>query len=443
MRHIWRDGAMTVAVGLGGAPTVTVQIGRCVGGSSMLTGGVCFRIPEHVLDEWTGDLALPDYDPKSMEQYFEHVEKAIHVEEVPASMQSRGTQLFGLGAEKRGLVMEPMRRNTDGCQGCGRCNFGCPHAAKLSVDISYLPQAVAAGADVYSHCRVDRVVTRGSRAVGVRGRLLNRPGGRAGDSFTVHAKRVVVACGAWHTPTLLLRSGIGARRHVGRNMTMHPGFRMFARFEEKIRGWRGALQSTYTTSMEDQGITLTSLFIPPGVLAATMPGVGREHTDNAKRVDHLAVYGGIIHDHGGGRIHPGFGREPFATFRMTKEEKAKIPVLLTAMAESFFDAGAAEVYLPILGLRGQTADQFRKLDLAKVPGRRIECGSQHPLGTAQMGADRARGATDHSGRMWDVEQLYVADGSILPTSLGVNPQLAIMSVATRVAWRMRDEPLPS
>jgi choline dehydrogenase-like flavoprotein len=226
-------------------------------------------------------------------------------------------------------------------------------------------------------------------------------------------------------------------------MTMHPGFRMFARFEEKIRGWRGALQSTYTTSMEDQGITLTSLFIPPGVLAATMPGVGREHTDNAKRVDHLAVYGGIIHDHGGGRIHPGFGREPFATFRMTKEEKAKIPVLLTAMAESFFDAGAAEVYLPILGLRGQTADQFRKLDLAKVPGRRIECGSQHPLGTAQMGADRARGATDHSGRMWDVEQLYVADGSILPTSLGVNPQLAIMSVATRVAWRMRDEPLPS
>ena len=286
----WRDGAMTVAVGLGGAPAVSVHIGRCVGGSSMLTGGVCFRIPEHVLDEWSRDLALPDYDPKSMERYFEHVEKAIHVETVPESMQSKSTRLFGIGADKRGLVMEPMRRNTEGCQGCGRCNFGCPHAAKLSVDLSYLPKAVAAGADVYSHCRVDRVVTRGGSAVGVRGRLLNRPGGRPGDAFVVHAKRVVVACGAWHTPTLLLRSGIGARKHVGRNMTLHPGFRMFARFEEKVRGWRGALQSTYSTSLEDQGITLTSLFIPPGVLAATMPGVGREHTDNAKRVDLMKQY---------------------------------------------------------------------------------------------------------------------------------------------------------
>jgi len=443
IRHIWRDGAMTVAVGLGGAPAVQVALGRCVGGSSVLTGGVCFRIPDAILDEWTKDLSLADYDSKAMEQYFERVEETVHVETVPDEMMSRGTELFGIGARKKGFEMKPMQRNTKGCNGCGRCNFGCPHAAKMSVDLSYLPRAVDAGADVYSHCRVDRVVTNNGRATGVRGRLLNGRGGRPGDTFTVHAKRVVIACGAWHTPTLLLRSGIGKRRHVGRNMTLHPGFRMFARFEEKIRGWRGALQSTYSTSLESQGITMTSLFIPPGVLAATMPGVGVEHTDNASRIDHLAVYGSIIHDHGGGRIYPGFGREPFATFRMTKEERAKIPVLLRAMAESFFEAGAREVYLPILGLRGQSPDELAKLDLSRIPGRRIECGSQHPLGTAQMGATDERGATDHSGKMWDVDELYVADGSILPTSLGVNPQVAIMAVATRVAWRMRDQKLPS
>jgi choline dehydrogenase-like flavoprotein len=435
LRHIWRDGAMTVAVGLGGTPAVQVAIGRCVGGSSVLTGGVCFRIPDAILDEWNDVLGLPDYDAKSMEPYFDRVEETIHVETVPESMQSRGTALFGIGAKKKGLDVQPMRRNTKGCQGCGRCNFGCPHAAKMSVDLSYLPKAVASGAEVHSHCRVDRVITREGRAVGVRGRLLNGAGGSPGDRLEVHAKKVVVACGAWHTPTLLLRSGIG-RGHVGRHMTLHPGFRMFARFEEKIRGWRGALQSTYSSSLEDQGITMTSLFIPPGVLAATMPGVGVEHTDNASRVDHLAVYGGIIHDHGGGRIHPGFGREPFATFRMTKQELAKIPILLNTMAESFFEAGAREVYLPILGLRGQSPDAFRKLDLGKIPGRRIECGSQHPLGTAQMGATKERGATDHNGKVWDVDGLYVADGSILPTSLGVNPQVAIMAVATRVAARM-------
>jgi choline dehydrogenase-like flavoprotein len=53
-----------------------------------------------------------------------------------------------------------------------------------------------------------------------------------------------------------------------------------------------------------------------------------------------------------------------------------------------------------------------------------------------MGATKERGATDHNGKVWDVDGLYVADGSILPTSLGVNPQVAIMAVATRVAARM-------
>ncbi len=443
LRHMWRDGALTIAMGLGGTPAVNVTMGKAVGGSSVLTGGVCFRIPEAVLDEWTTELGLRDYDAKAMEPFFERVEEATHVEEVPASMQSRSSVLFGLGAEKLGLTIGPMRRNTEGCNGCGRCNFGCPHGAKRSVDLSYLPKAVQDGTDVYSHCRVDRIVMKGRRAVGVRGRLLNRRGGRQGDRFEVHAKRVVVACGAWHTPTLLIRSGIGSRRHVGRNMTLHPGFRMLARFDEPVRGWRGALQSTYSTSLEDEGITLTSLFVPAGILGATMPGVGVEHTDNAQHIDHLAMYGGIIHDHGGGgRIHPGFGREPFVTYRMTKEELARIPRLLNVMAESFFEAGAKEVFLPVLGLRGQTADQLKKLDLSRVPGRQIECASQHPLGSAQMASSPDRGATDGNGKVWDTEQLYVADGSILPTSLGVNPQLAIMAIATRVATRMRDDALP-
>jgi choline dehydrogenase-like flavoprotein len=404
----------------------------------MITGGVCFRIPDPVLAEWTDHLRLPDYTKEAMEPYFEHVEKRIHVEEVPKEMRSRSSALFALGAERMGYELHPMRRNTKGCKGCGRCNFGCPEAAKMSVDLSYLPQAVEHGADVYSHCLVEKIVTKGSRATGVRGRLLNQPGGRPGDTLEVHAKQVVVACGAWHTPTLLARSRVGGKRHLGKNMTLHPGFRMLARFDEPVRGWRGALQSTWSDSFEHEGITLTGLFVPVGVLGATMPGVGVEHTENAKHISHLAMFGGIIHDSGLGTLHRGLGREPFATFRMTKKELATIPRLIRIMADTFFEAGAKEVYPPILGLRAQTADQLARLDLDKVRGSSIECASQHPLGSAQMGATEADGVVDPDGKVWSTDNVFVADGSILPTSLGVNPQLSIMSVATRVAWKMRD-----
>jgi choline dehydrogenase-like flavoprotein len=439
IRHVWRDGAFTVAIGLGDSPSINVTMGRCVGGSSVLTGAVCFRTPEHVLHHWTETLRLRDYTAAAMEPYFEHVERAIHVEEVPEEMRSRSTQLFALGARRTGLEMKPMRRNTRGCDGCGRCNFGCPHQAKMSVDLSYLPRALAAGAEVWSHCLVHRVLRKGDRAVGVEGRLLGRQGRPAGR-LTVHARRVVIAAGAWHTPLLLRNSGLGNPERVGHHMTLHPGFRVLARFDEPVQGWQGALQSGWVGDLEADGITLTGLFVPPGVLGATMPGVGPEHTDNARYIGHLAMFGGILHDEGGGSLYRVPGREPLAFYRMSRRDRARIPKLIRAMARAFFAAGTREVFLPVLGLRGMSADAFARFDLERIPSNRIECASQHPLGSAQMGASPEHSVVDGDGRLWGMEHLYVADGSVVPTSLGVNPQLSIMAIATRIADRMRLPP---
>ncbi len=442
MRHAWRDGAFTAAVGLGDSPTINVTMGRCVGGSSVLTGGVCFRIPGAVLHEWQRDLGLEEYSEEGLEPYVSHVERTIHVEEVPVAMRSRSTSLFVEGAEQLGVPMKPIRRNTKNCNGCGRCNFGCPHGAKMSVDLSYLPRAVTGGASVWSHALVERVMTRNGRAVGVVGRILNRDGAAPGDLLEVRARRVVIAAGGWHTPLILQRSGLGHPRWVGRQMTLHPGFRVLGRFARPVRGWVGALQSAYTDAFERERITLMGLFVPPGVLGATMPGVGAEHVAAASHIDHLAMFGGIIHDSGGGSVYRGPGREPVVTYRMAPEDRAKIPRVIALLAETFFAAGAEEVFIPVLGMRGLDADAFRQMDFSRVPASRIECASQHPLGSARMGCSRENSVVDPEGRVWGVQDLYIADGSVLPTSLGVNPQLSIMTVATRIAWRMRDRHLP-
>lgn len=438
MRHVWRDGALMIAVGVGGSPSINVTMARCVGGSSVATGGVCFRVPDHILHHWEHELGLTDYTSAALEPYAAHVEHAIHVEEVPASMRSRSTRLFAEGAAKLGIDLKPLKRNTRGCDGCGRCNFGCPHGAKMSVDLSYLPRAVEHGAEVWSHTRVTKVMFRGRRAVGVKGWLLDGPDNTPGSRLTVRAKRVVIAAGAWHTPVLLKRSGVGHPRWVGKGMTLHPGFRVLARFDTPVRGWQGSLQSAYTDAFEDEGITLMSLFVPTGVLGATMPGVGPEHVAAAQKIDHLAMFGGIIHDQGGGTVHVVPGADPVVTYRMAPEDKARIPRAVTLMAEAFFAAGAREVFLPILGMRGVDADGMRAVDWSRVPATRIECASQHPLGSARMGHSPEGSVVDPDGRVWGVDELYVADGSVLPSSLGVNPQLSIMTVATRFAWKMRE-----
>jgi choline dehydrogenase-like flavoprotein len=440
MRRAWRDGGMTVALGVGDSPTINVTMGRAIGGSSIVTGAVCFRTPEHVLDTWAGQLGLSDLTPRGLDPYFTEVERAIHVEEVPEPMRSLSTRRFVEGAEKLGLTMEPLRRNTRDCNGCGRCNFGCPHGAKMSVDMNYLPRAVAAGATIWSDCLVESLRIENGRATGVTGRILGRDGLFSRPRrLQISARRVVLAAGSYHTPLLLQRAGVGrSSDQVGRNMTLHPSFRMFARFDERIEGWKGALQSAYSRSLEKEGITLVSLFIPAGVIAATMTGFGPEHVRRAADVPHIAVFGGLVHDEGGGTVRRGPGREPLVTYRMARADRAKIPRVIRVMSEIFFAAGAREVFPPILGQPGVTPDELRRLDLDHIPAMRLECSSQHPLGSCRMGVRASESVVDPRGQAWDVENLYVADGSIVPTSLGVNPQLTIMAMATRIAHGLRE-----
>ncbi len=443
MRHLWRDGGLTFALGLGDTPMINVMMGQCVGGSSVLTGGVCFRIPGPVLKEWSEDHGLTDLTEESMEACHRAVERDVHVEEVPAHMRSRSTQLFLEGAERLGVETKPLRRNTKGCNGCGRCNFGCPHGAKLSVDITYLPRALAAGAELVSDCRVETILHKGGRAVGVSGRLLRGPRKKRAGHVTVHARRVVIAAGSYASALLLMNNGIGVRSgQVGRNLTLHPGFRVMARFDDPVEGWKGSLQSAYSDAFERDRITMVGLFIPPGVLAATMPGVGLTHAARAASVPYLSIFGGMIHDDAGGRVSQVFGK-PVMTYRMSARDRAVVPLLMRRMAEIYFAAGAREVFLPVLGLGSISADQLRTLDLEHIKGSQLESSSQHPLGTCRMGTSPRVSVVDPHGESWDMKELFVADGSVLPTSLGVNPQLSIMSMAMRTAWHLRDRPLPA
>jgi choline dehydrogenase-like flavoprotein len=438
MRWLWRDGGLTAAIGLGDTPVINVMTGECIGGSSVLTGGVCFRTPGAVLREWSEVLGLDGLSESAMVPYFEDVERAVHVEEVPVAMRSRSTSLFAAGAERLGHPLKPMRRNTRGCTGCGRCNFGCPEDAKMSVDRTYLKRALAAGARVYSDLDVQEVTTHGARASGVAGRLRNGPRRSPGNRFRIRAKRVVLAAGAFCTPSLLGRSGIGRQSgQVGHNLTLHPSFRMMARFDEKVEGWKGALQSAYSDAYDREGIQMNSLFVPPGILAGTMPGLGDDQAARAQLIPHLAIFGGMIHDDPGGRVLHAFGQRAM-TYRMSRRDSRTVSRVLSLTAETFFAAGAREVFLPVLGFPPCDADRFRALDLDGLPRRRLECSSQHPLGTARMGTSAEHAVVDPDGACWELAGLYVADGSIVPTSLGVNPQETIMAMATRIAWKLRE-----
>src|SRR5207302_1847562 len=105
----------------------------------------------------------------------------------------------------------------------------------------------------------------------------------------------------------------------------------------------------------------------------------------------------------------------------------------------FFKAGATQVITPLGNLpvleREVEIEQLRSLPI--VP-EDLELSAFHPLGTCRIGADARRGVINPELESYEAERLFVVDGSIFPSSLGVNPQLTIMAFAARGAEHIEE-----
>lgn len=438
VRRVFRQAGMSVALGLGQTPMIALTVGRAVGGSSLLTGGVCFRVPEQVHDHWEKRLGLSNLSMKAFETAYDDVERELAVTEVPSSLRSRSTQLYVDGAKRLGIDVKPIRRNTShDCEGNGLCTFGCPKSAKRSVNISYLPKAVAHGAQIYSDALVEHLDIKNGRVTGVRGRFL-RGRDSASVGFRVRAKVVVVACGTLHTPLLLGRARLGKKSgQLGKGITLHPALRIVSRFDDAVNGWDGALQSVYADA--EAGIKLVGVYTAVNLLAAGMPGVGPMLRKRIRELGHCAVFGAMIHDEGSGRLWPIPGREGLLTYRMSPRDRERLKRATSLLVRLSLESGAREVYPPILGAAPITSlRQAAALETDPLDMRRMECLAFHPLGSARMAAEATQGVVASDGEAFGVKGLFVADGSVLPTSVGVNSQVPIMAMATKIAWGIAD-----
>jgi choline dehydrogenase-like flavoprotein len=98
----------------------------------------------------------------------------------------------------------------------------------------------------------------------------------------------------------------------------------------------------------------------------------------------------------------------------------------------YLAAGARKVYPMIPGLEElSTVEEIRRLSAMRLGPSAFDVTAYHPLGTCRMGTDPATSVVGPDFETHEVERLFVADGSVLPGPLGVNPQLTIMAMALR------------
>ena len=411
-----------------GNTILPVPGGRGVGGSTLINSGICFRTPEPVLDDWRQNHGVVLPAKPEMDSLFDRVWTTIGASVSPPAVMGEHNDVFRRGCEALGLDGHWMTRSAPGCVGCGTCQQGCGSGGKSSVDKTFLVEALATGrVAVHADARVERIVTDGDRVVAVEGVEIDPDGYRAAGPFRVKARVFVLSAGAVGSPRLLRASGLG-EGPVGEHLHVHPTSCVMGRFAHEIRLWEGATQGYYVDNWKE-GYLLQTFNVPVDQFYLTVPLPPDEALAATADMAHYAMAGVVVHD----EDSVGSVGTSGLTYHVGDIDRKRMLAGLRAAARAYFAAGAEHVLSAVHGapVLRSAADVDRVLH-DDWTAWDIGMYASHPMGTCRMGSDPARTVCTPEGRARGTANLYVADASVFPTSLGVNPQVTIMALGLTI-----------
>ncbi|MCT8003632.1 GMC family oxidoreductase [Sphingomonas sanguinis] len=346
-----------------------------------------------------------------------------------ADAMARGCAALGITATDAPAALvsrdrdQPHWGQRQACVNCGTCHQGCRNASKTSMDTSYLPYAVAHGAEVRSECRVLSLDRDHA------GRIDAVIYHQAGEERRQRCRAVFLCAGGVETPRLLLNLDLAnSSGQVGRNFMAHVATQVWGRFDDDMRMNRGYPSSLITEDMMRPaeagcagGYLIQSLGVLPVNLAT---GLARGAGLWGERLQHL-LYGynrmagiginGECLPHDDNRLtlsdeRDGFGhRKARIDFSYHDNERAIDAHSRRTMTAIWAAAGAQDIF---------AVDR-----------------SAHTIGTCRMGEKGDEAVVDADGRSFDIPNLLICDNSIFPSALAANPALTIMALSLRTADR--------
>jgi choline dehydrogenase-like flavoprotein len=451
--------------------SVTMLAGSAVGGGTVVNWMTSIAAPTDVRADWAREHGVDGMDGTEFDADVAAIEAELGVAE--ASVVPPKDQVILRGAAALGWEAAPIWRNATGCGDCGSCPFGCRRGAKQSGIRVHLAAAHHGGARIVERARVTRVLIEADRAIGVEANVLvtvpstGEPvAGMTDDALRpmtrrliVRAPQVVLAAGALRTPAVLLSSGL-SHPAIGRHLRLHPVPIVAGVFDEPIDMWLGTMQAARSLEFVRgergrNGYAIESAPGHPGLIALAIPWEGTDpHAELLQRIRHVSPLIAVTRDGGEGRVRPTRAGRVRIDYQLDALGVSTMRHALVSMANLIRAAGARTIVAagtpPRWHGRGGFApgqerrsfvvfeDALRSFNFSPNRGSVF---SAHQMGSVRMGASAADHACDPRGRIrvgtteraGVVGGLYVADGSLFPTGLGVNPMITIMALARRVA----------
>jgi choline dehydrogenase-like flavoprotein len=202
------------------------------------------------------------------------------------------------------------------------------------------------------------------------------------------------------------------------------------------------MQSYYVDEWERRGVLLEATFTPPAFGGAWLAGSGAEHQRALLGLGHIGSIGVQLTDRSEGRVRLGSGGIRM-TYDLTREDADRAVFGIARAAEIHFAAGATEVYPNLARVQVLRPGDLPAFEARRFKPSELRLEGFHPMGTARIAADARQGACAPDGSLHGTVGLYVADVSLFPTALGVNPMMTIIAFAKQVAREVADAPAPA
>ncbi len=422
--------------------------GECVGGTSVINNAVCYRMPERVRTRWEQEYGL---DLSALPAEYDRVAQELEIGPLPPEGINQVVRaaferaVDTLNAENGGGVLQPVgvvEVNAPQAVGDGLWNLGNKYLGKRSMLETYIPWAEARGVDFIPLSDAVSFTHSGSRADSV---LVRSVGG--GLHRIRIRKGLIISGGVIASSRLLMRSGVDGA--VGQHMSCNFALPAALELPTVVDAFDGEQITLGSEDPRGRAIFET-YFNPPGAFALTLPFYFDRHRAVMERYRHLVSFGALVGSEPNGRIERRTdllnGRA--FTWHLGPEDQDHVRYALVTLLELARGAGARRVILPTrpgVELEPQPAliREFQQR-LAQRPLRMEDLlvNTAHPQGGNLMaGAPSPHAAervVDESFRVLGFDNVYVADASVFPTSLTVNPQwtvLALSSLAARQVLR--------
>lgn len=418
---------------------IFIGLGKGVGGGSLVYSSLCFRAPSSIFEQVDnkGKRIWPDwYSRQNLDPYYDIVESVLKVvqlgwtegQEIPPwQLVTKRDGIFAQGCALVGKTCDPARVSIENCHNCGWCSTGCKFDKKQSLILNYIPMAEDNGVEFRAECeaRVIRPTWQGYEVI--------YKDLRNGAWKTIRTKIVIVAAGAIHSPVLLLRS----RKYlpllsdqVGRNLSGNGDIALGGLIPDvSFETYKGKIMGTVSYGWWNEGIVLEAAFglpIGPAVKypihleSAAQPYYwGLEHKHMMREYsNHVLFITGLGLDGNDGTVSIDELGRPKVYWKTSKKSQA------------IYDAQIRAVRNIIEKLGGEMIiTHYMKTG---------EVITAHPLGTCKMGEDDSFGVVNENCKVFNYPNLYVVDGSVVPTALGVNPALTIAAIAEKVSGDIKE-----